>query len=110
MGEFFSWEQWRGYSHNTVDIPQPSSDGGGAGFNPNICNQFINNHIAEGNTIFDYNGQYDDSSGGFGCFLNGSSFIVTDSTHWAPDGTGAHFHGVSSAKAWVPAEFTDCVP
>lgn len=62
----------------------------------------MNNYIAEGNTIVDYNGQYDDTSGGFGCFLNGSSFIVTDDTHWAPDGTGAHFHGVVVPKLGFP--------
>ena len=40
-----------GYSHNGVEIPQPSSGGGGAGFNPNIYNQFLGNQIREGNTI-----------------------------------------------------------
>ena len=53
----------RGYSHNGVDIPQPSSGGGGFGFNPNIYNQFLGNRIAEGNTIVNYEGQFDDSSG-----------------------------------------------
>jgi hypothetical protein len=98
MGGFLSWGQWRGYSHNGVNISQPSSGGGGAGFNPNIFNQFLGNHIREGNTIVDYEGLYDDTSGGFGCFLNGSSLIVTDDTHWAPDGTGTHFHGVALPK------------
>jgi hypothetical protein len=102
MGGFLSWGQWRGYSHNSVEIPQPSSGGGGAGFNQNIFNQFLGNQIAEGNTIVDYNGQYDDTSGGFGCFLNGSSFIVTDVTHWAPDGSGAHFKGVPVPKLGFP--------
>ena len=58
--------------------------------------------MAEGNTIVDYNGLYDDTSGGFGCFLNGSSFVVTDDTHWAPDGTGDHFHGVAVLKLGFP--------
>ena len=60
-----------------------------------MYNQFLSNHIAEGNTIVDYNGLYDDTSGGFGCMLNGSAFIVTDDTHWAPDGTCKHFHGAA---------------
>ena len=62
----------------------------------------MSNHIAEGNTIVDYNGLYDDTSGGVGCMLNGSAFIVTDDTHWAPDGTGAHFHGVVVPKLGFP--------
>ena len=73
-----------------------------AGFNPNIYNQFLHNRIAEGNTIVDYNAQYDDTSGGFGCFLNGSSFVVTDITHWAPDGTGTHFRGEPVPKLGFP--------
>ena len=52
-----------GYSNNGVEIPQPSSGGGGAGFNPNIYNQFLGNQIREGNTIVDYEGLYDDTSG-----------------------------------------------
>jgi hypothetical protein len=102
MGGFLSWGQWRGYDHNNVTIPEPTSGGGGAGFNPNIYSQFLENDIVEGNTIVDYNGEYDDTSGGFGCNVNGSAFLVTDDTHWAPDGTGEHFHGVPVPKLGFP--------
>merc|ERR1711918_210040 len=63
---------------------------------------FLDNTITEGNTIVDYNGLFDDTSGGFGCFLNGSTFIVTDTTHWMPDGTGTHFHGHPVPKLGFP--------
>ena len=102
MGGFLSWGQWRGYDHNGVRISPPSSGGGGAGFNPNRYNQFLGNEIREGNTIVNYNGEYNDASGGFGCFLNGSSMVVTDATHWAPDGTGEHFHGEAVPKLGFP--------
>jgi len=93
---------FRGYNHNGVSIPSPSSGGGGTGANPNLHGLFLGNRIREGNTIVNYNGQFDDASGGFGCFLNGSSFIVTDTTHWMPDGTGEHFHGVAVPKLLFP--------
>jgi hypothetical protein len=100
MGGFISWGQWRGYTHNNINIPQPSSGGGGDGANPNLHCQFLDNRIAEGNTVVDYNGEFDDTSGGFGCFLNGSSFVVTDTTHWMPDGTKDHFD--SAGISWTP--------
>ena len=62
----------------------------------------LDNVIKEGNTIVDYEGEFDDTSGGFGCFLNGSHFIVTDTTHWMPDGTGEHFHGEAVPKLKFP--------
>ena len=30
--------------------------------------------------------------------MNGSSFVVSADTHWAPDGTGKHFHGKAVPK------------
>jgi hypothetical protein len=103
MGGFLAWGQWRGYDHNGVNIPAPSSGGGGFGANPNIHVQYLSNRILEGNTVVNYEGLYSDASGGFGCFLNGSSFIVTDITHWMPDGTGDHFHGKTVPKLEFPA-------
>ena len=102
MGGFLSWGQWRGYDHNGVNVSAPSSGGGGAGANSNIHNLLLDNVIKEGNTIVDYEGEFDDTSGGFGCFLNGSHFIVTDTTHWMPDGTGEHFHGEAVPKLKFP--------
>jgi hypothetical protein len=93
MSGFIAWGQWRGYSGpgGKWVIPTSVSGGGGSGANPNLINQFLQNTIVEGNSIIDYNAKYDAGSGGYACFMNGSSFAVTDITHWRPDGTSKYF-------------------
>ena len=120
MAGVIAWGQWRGYScidqrrryyyvpifrlKTLQDIPASISGGRGSGANPNLLNQFLSNGTTD-NAIVSYNAEWNAGSGGYACCMNGTSFAVTDITHWLPNGTGTCFAGKAPSVQFPISSF-----
>ena len=98
---WIAWGQWRGWQRSTPwDLPGPVTGGGNTGAEPLLFMQFLDNRVLEGNNVINYNADWNDGSGGYACFMNGTSIAVTDTTHWLPDGNRTYF--ATAARADFP--------